>query len=243
MSTVTGSSGAGQGDGRSAPAPLIKAVVVDYGGVLTNPLDETFAEFAAAVGIPAALLRDAFARATAEDGRSPMADLEIGACTEEEMVLRVLSRLPGSPGPELLGGRPFGELWFRARRPNRELLAALRTLRASGYTLALLTNNVAEWGPRWRAQIPVDELFHTVVDSSAEGVRKPDPEIYRRLLDRLPHTPAECLFVDDLAENCEAAEALGMTAVRFTTTAPTLTAVTALLDSRGAHRPERSATR
>lgn len=231
---ATGRAGAGA-------APL-HAVVVDYGGVLTNPLVDTFEAFARTIGIPLASLQDAFAAATAEDGRSPMADLETGRCTEEEMVLRVLSRLPGSPGLELLGGRPFGELWFRARHTNAAMVDALRALRAGGYTVALLTNNVAEWGPRWRAGLPVDDLFHTIVDSSAEGVRKPDPEIYRRLLDRLPHPPEHCLFVDDLDENCAAAEAHGMTAVRFTTTPDTIERLHALLRERGAF-PVRSTAR
>ncbi|WP_063807402.1 HAD family hydrolase [Streptomyces caeruleatus] len=208
----------------------IKAVVCDYGGVLTNPLQETFAAFARTVGVPLRELQEAFAAATAADGRSPMADLETGACTEQEMVLRVLTRLPGSPGLELLGGRPFGELWFQARHVNQALVDQLRVLRADGYTLALLTNNVEEWRPRWRAGLPVDELFHTVVDSSVEGVRKPDPEIYRRLLDRLPHRPEECLFIDDLDENCAAAEAQGMTTLLFTTTEDTVARLDALRD-------------
>ncbi|MGW8763474.1 HAD family hydrolase [Streptomyces sp. NPDC055815] len=221
--------------------PRIRAVVLDYGGVLTNPLHETFAAFADVVGIPLEQLQAAFAAATGADGRSPMADLETGRCTEEEMVLRVLREVPGSPGLELLGGVPFGELWFRARLVNETLVGRLGELHEEGYLIALLTNNVKEWGPRWRAGLPLDEIFHTVVDSSAEGVRKPDPEIYRRLLDRLPVPAEECLFVDDLAENCTAAEDLGMTAIRFTTTGATLRAVDALLDERGAHRTRTSA--
>ncbi|MEU2234373.1 HAD family hydrolase [Streptomyces vietnamensis] len=224
-----------------AATPRIRAVVLDYGGVLTNPLHETFAAFADTVGVPLEQLQAAFATATRVDGRSPMADLETGRCTEEEMVLRVLRHLPGSPGLELLGGVPFGDLWFRARLVNEPLVERLGELHRAGYLIALLTNNVKEWGPRWRAGLPLDEIFHTVVDSSAEGVRKPDPEIYRRLLDRLPVPAEECLFVDDLAENCAAAEARGMTTIGFTTTGATLRAIDALLDERGAY-PTRTST-
>ncbi|MFJ1748731.1 HAD family hydrolase [Streptomyces sp. NPDC088116] len=245
----------------SAP---ITTVVVDYGGVMTNPLDETFAAFADAVGVPVTALQDAFAKATARHGRSPMADLETGDCTESEMVERVLaelpdSALPGGGGPDsagpggvalkspagagtvrrgldLLGGREFGELWFRARTVDEQMVCFLRSLRRFGYRTALLTNNVAEWGPRWRAQLPVDELFDLVVDSSQEGVRKPDPLIYRRLLDRLPASPRECLFLDDLEENCAAASGLGMLAVRFTTADEAIDQVVALLRSRGTYQ-------
>ncbi|MBO1334257.1 HAD family phosphatase [Streptomyces sp. VRA16 Mangrove soil] len=219
----------------------VRGIVCDYGGVLTNPLQETFAAFADTVGVPLPQLQRAFAAATAADGRSPMADLETGRCTEEEMVLRVLRELPGAPGLELLGGRPFGELWFRARLVNEELVGHLRRWHAAGCTLALLTNNVREWRPRWRAGLPVDELFHTVVDSSEEGVRKPDAEIYRRLADRLPVPLTQCLFVDDLADNRTAAEAHGMTAVPFTSTADAVRRIDALLRERGVHQPRSAA--
>ena len=51
--------------------------------------------------------------------------------------------------------------------------------------MALLTNNVREWEPRWRAMLPVDEIFETVVDSAFVGCRKPDPEIYGITLERI----------------------------------------------------------
>ncbi|MCX5586286.1 HAD family hydrolase [Streptomyces erythrochromogenes] len=212
----------------------ITTVVVDYGGVLTNPLIETFAAFARAVDVALPELQEAFARAARRHGSSPMADLETARCTETEMVERVLAELPGGRTyADLLGDEPFGEVWFRARTVNERLVRFLRELRQSGYRTALLTNNVKEWGPRWRAQLPVDELFDAVVDSSEEGVRKPDPLIYRRLLERLPATAHECLFLDDLEENCQAASDLGMLAVHFTTTDEAVDQIVALLRSRG----------
>ncbi|MEV7342862.1 HAD family phosphatase [Streptomyces sp. NPDC093544] len=195
----------------------IRIVVVDYGGVLTNPLVETFTEFATLVGLGVEELFGAFAAATQRYGQTPMADLETGAITEHQMVLRILAELPRGHGGAL-DGRPFGELWFRGRRPNEPFVSFLRTLKGEGYELAMLTNNVREWEPRWRAQLPVDELFRLVVDSHKEGVRKPSPEIYQILLSRLGAEPAECLFVDDTEENVEAARALGIPSVLFTDT-------------------------
>ena len=85
--------------------------------------------------------------------------------------------------------------------------------------MALLTNNVREWEPRWRAKLPdVDDIFEVIVDSAFVGMRKPDPEIYRLTLDRLGVAAERCVFVDDFEINCEAAAALGMTAVHFRTT-------------------------
>ncbi|MER6917161.1 HAD family phosphatase [Streptomyces sp. NPDC000594] len=207
----------------------VDTVVVDYGGVLTNPLAETFVAFAELAGIDPGKLAEAFAAATERHGITPMAALETGGITERQMAERILELLPEEAGRVLENGQGFGELWFRGRRANEPFVAYLRTLRARGYRLALLTNNVREWEPLWRAQLPVDELFEVVVDSHREGVRKPDPEIYRILLDRLAVTPERVLFVDDTAENCAAATALGIRSVLFTGTPEAIAAVDAAL--------------
>ena len=90
--------------------------------------------------------------------------------------------------------------------------------RRRGLRTALLTNNVREWEPLWRAKLPeLDEVFEIVVDSAFVGMRKPEPGIYELTVERLGDdlTAQECLFVDDIELNCEAARALGMTAVWF----------------------------
>ncbi len=94
----------------------------------------------------------------------------------------------------------------------------VRELRGRGVRTALLTNNVREWEPLWRSKVPeIDELFEVVVDSAFVGMRKPDPAIYELTLERLGDgvRPSDCVFVDDLDVNCDAARALGMTAIRF----------------------------
>ena len=82
---------------------------------------------------------------------------------------------------------------------------------------ALLTNNVREWEAKWRSMLPeIDEIFEVVVDSGFVDMRKPEPGIYELTLERLGGVgAADCLFVDDMEVNCEAARALGMTAVQF----------------------------
>ncbi|WP_129838230.1 HAD family phosphatase [Streptomyces sp. RFCAC02] len=207
----------------------IDTLVVDYGGVLTNPLGETYQLFANRVGVPLETIVTAFLRATERYGATPMADLETGAITEAEMIGRVTAELPPGTG-DILAGRPFGELWFRGRHANDDLVAYLHAVRAAGVRVALLTNNVREWRPRWRATLPVDELFDLVVDSSEEGVRKPDPEIYHRLLTRLNVAPDRCVFLDDTEENLVPARELGMHTVAFSTTAQAVKDVGTLLD-------------
>ena len=61
----------------------------------------------------------------------------------------------------------------------------MRDLRDRGYVMGLLTNNVREWEPRWRAMLPVDEIFGVIVDSAFVGMRKPEPEIYELTVERL----------------------------------------------------------
>jgi putative hydrolase of the HAD superfamily len=91
----------------------------------------------------------------------------------------------------------------------------IRRLRDEGLKVALLTNNVKEFGSAWRSTFPVDELFEIVVDSSEVGMRKPDPRIYRLTCERLGVAPAASVFVDDNRDNVEAARAVGIEAVHF----------------------------
>lgn len=86
-----------------------------------------------------------------------------------------------------------------------------RTVRARGLRMAVVTNNVKEFGDGWRKLVPVDELFDEVVDSSAIGIRKPDPRIYGVALDALGGVaPERAVLLDDAVANIEAARALGI---------------------------------
>ena len=99
---------------------------------------------------------------------------------------------------------------------NSEMIAYMRELRDRGLRTALLTNNVREWEATWRAMLPeIDEIFEVVVDSAFVGMRKPERGIYELTVERLGDGigPADCVFVDDMALNCDAARELGMAAV------------------------------
>ena len=94
-----------------------------------------------------------------------------------------------------------------------EVIATIRRLRGDGYRTALLSNNARELAPLWRPLLPLDELFDVVVDSSEVGMRKPDPRIYRLVLDRLGVVPARTVFLDDAPGNIAGAQAVGMQAI------------------------------
>ena len=212
----------------------VRALVCDYGGVLTNPLSETYEAFAEHYGISVHDILVALERAAELHGSWPMAELESARITEQEFLDRVRAQLP-QPAPELTA-EDFRVAWFAGRRTNQEFVSFLHSVRPVVDVTALLTNNVAEWRETWRAGLPVDQLFDVVVDSSDEGVRKPDPEIYLRLLERIGIPAQECLFVDDVQANCDAAQDLGMRTVLFEDTATAIVDIRALLPSSGRPR-------
>src|SRR6266516_694383 len=113
------------------------------------------------------------------------------------------------------------------------MIELMRERRESGLRMAMLTNNVREWEPLWRAKLPVDEIFEVVVDSAFVGMRKPERGIYELTVERLGDglRPGECLFLDDIEANCEAAAALGMHAVRFADNDQAIAEMEAVLDS------------
>jgi putative hydrolase of the HAD superfamily len=207
----------------------IRAIVSDFGGVLTSPLLDAFAGVQREHGIPLEAFGAALARAAEQDGgANPLFELEKGAISEAQFLAKLGAGLQAELGHavELHG---FGETFFRHLAPNEELFAFMRVLQERGYRMAILTNNVREWEPHWRSMLPIDEIFELVVDSGFVGLRKPDPAIYDLTLARLGIAAEEALFVDDLEVNCDAARALGMTAVWFRSNAQAIAEVEAAL--------------
>jgi len=209
----------------------IRAVISDFGGVLTSPLLGAFARFQEDTGVTLEQLGTAMAAGAGRlDGRNPLFELECGRISEG----RFLDILRDELEP-IIGERPplhrFGETYFDGLDPNEEMIELMASLAGRGYRMAILTNNIREWEPIWRAKLPVDEIFETVVDSAFVGMRKPDPEIYELTLERLDQiAAAECLFVDDTEVNCEAATALGIHAVHFRDNAQAIAEIRSALD-------------
>jgi putative hydrolase of the HAD superfamily len=192
----------------------IEAVISDFGGVLTTPLLQSFMAFQNETGISTETLGKAMQAVAEADGENPLFELERGEITE----VAFLERLTDGLEP-LLGHRPqmhrFREIYFDALDPNPPMIELMRELKAAGYRMAMLTNNVREWEPLWRSMLPVDEIFETVVDSGFVGCRKPESRIYELTLERIGLPAEACLFIDDLPHNCEGARKAGMSAVHF----------------------------
>ena len=188
-----------------------RALISDFGGVLTTPLQQGFLAYQDESGVSLERLGTAMAQAAAEHGENPLFALERGEISDAEFRRRVEAHL--DKGFDLAR---LQSLYFEHIEPNPAMIAFIREVRKDGLRTALLTNNVREWESRWRSKLPeIDELFEVVVDSAFVGMRKPDPAIYELTVERLGVRASECVFVDDLEINCRAARDLGMATVRF----------------------------
>jgi epoxide hydrolase-like predicted phosphatase len=212
---------------------MIRAVISDFGGVLTTPLFGGFAKVMEAQGLPIEALGHAMMRASHAHGENPLYDFERGKMTEAEFFDLLGDGLEAEVGRRV-PLKDFAEHYFSHLSPNHELIDHLRTLRDErGLRLALLTNNVKEWELRWRSMLPED-LFELIVDSAFVGMRKPEPGIYELTLERLGLPGEACAFIDDLEINCDAAREHGITPIRFESTAQVIRDLDALLSKRAA---------
>ena len=218
------------------PAPrrrrVIRAVVSDFGGVLTSPLLEGFARVQAGHGRAAARVR----RGAGARGRrrTRCSRSRSGAITEAEFLAALERELAAILGRDGLAARLRGALHGRAGRQRRavRLLPRRSTGAASGF--ALCTNNVREWEPLWRAKLPIDEIFETVVDSAFVGVRKPEPEIYAIVLERLGLAGGRVrVRRRHRSATSRPRAALGFAGVHFRDTAQAIAELDALLDGAG----------
>lgn len=201
------------------PAAAIEAVIFDYGGVISTPPFAGVADFEQAQGYPQGSMLRMFlgvdsGRVVDPEAARRWHALETGALSLARFLEHLLAR-----APEHLDGEGFdvgAYLEFSMVAPfgiHWQMVHRARELRDTGYSTAVLTNNVAEWGPVWRSSFPVDDLFPVVVDSCEVGLRKPDPRIYLLTCERLSVTAARCVFLDDNIANVQAARGVGMSAL------------------------------
>jgi putative hydrolase of the HAD superfamily len=196
----------------------VKGLLVDFGGVLTSNVFESFRAFCSAEGLEA----DSVRRLFREDpvALDLLRQLETGKLTEDEFSERF--------GP-LLGVRDYEGLvdrLFAGMEPNEPMLEMLRRARAQGVRTGLISNS---WGRGRYDRDSFGELFDGVVISGEVGMHKPQPEIFALGAERVGLEPRQCVFVDDLRENCAGAEAVGMTAVLHRDTTETIERVEELL--------------
>lgn len=193
---------------------MIEAVIWDFGGVLTTSPFEAFNRYEAERGYPRDFIRginatnpedNAWARF--ESSRISLDEFDLAFAAESA---EAGHRIPGSEVVALLSGDI---------RPR--MVEALKHCKEH-FRVACITNNVKSGsGPgmardseRADAVGSVMALFDLVVESSIEGIRKPDPRIYLLACERLGVAPERAVFLDDLGINLKPARALGMQTIK-----------------------------
>ena len=189
----------------------IEAILWDIGGVLTESPFEAFNRFEAANGLPRDFIRgvNATNAETNAWARFESNQIDVDAFNA---LFREESAARGHP----VDGKRVLELLGRAPRPR--MIEALRTCKRR-FRIGAITNNVKPAGdppssPRDSLMEAAMSLFEVVVESSVEGVRKPDPAIYAIACKRLRVEPYQAVFLDDLGINLKPARAMGMRTIK-----------------------------
>ncbi|MCU1502275.1 MAG: putative hydrolase [Ilumatobacteraceae bacterium] len=189
---------------------MIKAVLWDFGGVILSSPFEAFNKYEAEHDLPTDFLRtinatnpheNAWARLERSDISAMEFDTEFA--NESEAAGH---RVPGADVLAILAGDV-----------RDEMVALLDELKASGYRLACLTNNIGgqhSSNERSETIAAIMARFDVVVESSKIGVRKPEVQFYETACNLLGVDPSECVFLDDLGVNLKPAAEMGMTTIK-----------------------------
>jgi epoxide hydrolase-like predicted phosphatase len=182
--------------------PAYDAVLFDFGGVLTTPVWDSFAAYCRTEDLEADAVRQLFK--TDPEALKDLRKLELGEMSESEFE-QIFGKRLGIADPDGLIPSMFSGM-----QPEEDMVEAVREIRRSELKTGLISNS---WSTDHYDRELLMELFDVTVISAEVHMHKPQPEIYRLAAERLEVKPEECLFVDDLRENCEGAEAVGMMAI------------------------------
>jgi putative hydrolase of the HAD superfamily len=200
----------------------MRALVLDFGGVISRTLFETHADTEAALGLPAGTLtwRGPFDPASDALWR----DMQSGRISERDYWLartREVGSLLGEQWNEMqtLVQRARGAEPDAVARP--ETLALMREAVAAGKRLAILSNELdLFYGAALRQRMAALRDVELIVDATYTGILKPEPRAYALCTQQLGLAPGDCVFVDDQQRNVDGATAAGMVALWFDVTRP-----------------------
>ena len=209
---------------------LSKALILDFGGVVTRTLFETHADTEQALGLPPGTLTW---RGPFDVASDPLwAQMQRREITERDYWMTRTAEV----------GRMVGEDWRdmqtfvqRARGADPELVlrpearTAILRAKAAGCKLAILSNELdLFYGVNFRKRFPLIELFDVIVDATYTGILKPDPRAYEAVIEAVGLPRTDCVFVDDQLKNIEGANAVGLPSVHFDVLDPAASYATAL---------------
>lgn len=201
---------------------MTKALILDFGGVITRTLFETHDVTERALGLAPGTLtwKGPFDPAT-DPLWQRMQNRDI---TERDYWMERTRET----------GRLIGEDWTdmktfvqRARGAEPDLVLrpeareTILAAKAAGMKLAILSNELdLFYGVDFRKRFPLIELFDVIVDATYTGILKPDPRAYKQAIAEIQVAKENCVFVDDQRKNIEGADAVGLPNVHFDVTRP-----------------------
>ncbi len=197
---------------------MIRAILWDFGGVFTTSPFEAFARFEAANGLPKDFIRSINSTDPDTNAWARFESSEIDV-DEFDDAFRLEAEAQGYS----VRGKDVLELLSGDFRPR---MAAVLAECRRHYRVGCITNNMKKAGDgpamaqdddKARRAQEVMAMFEVVVESSVEGVRKPNPRIYEIACERLDVKPSETVFLDDLGINLKPARAMGMTTIKVVT--------------------------
>ena len=203
--------------------PDLTTLIVDFGGVLTTSMAESFTQFVRAEDVDGEHLHSVL---FADYGEGTLVHgIETGRITMEEFERELAGKLRTAGGSPVAAEGLVRRMFSGARADTR-MIAAVQKARESGLKTGLLSNS---WGNRDSYEFAhFDTLFDAVVISGEVGLRKPDPAIYALAAKDLGVPPGECVMVDDIGVNIKGAERAGMVGVHHVETETTLSELEAL---------------
>jgi putative hydrolase of the HAD superfamily len=190
---------------------MIEAVIFDFGGVLTSSPFEAFSRFEAERGLPADIIRRTNAANHWENAWAKFERAEVDIDAFDHLFAAESLAL----GAEVRG-RDVLPLLSGDLRP--EMVEALRMVKTK-FRTGCITNNlpanaIGSVGGRSLYIAEVMALFDHVIESAKIGLRKPDPRIYRMMVEALGVDPKHCVYLDDLGVNLKPARDMGMTTIK-----------------------------
>ena len=180
----------------------MRGLLVDFGGVLTTNVFDSFKQFCVTEGLDPQTVKRLFREDPQALGE--LRRLEKGELTEEEFSDRFGPMLGVSDTDGLV------DRLFAGMGPDEAMIEAVKKARRSGVKTGLISNS---WGRGRYDRDAFPEMFDGVVISGEVGLHKPEPEIFRMGAEKVGLPPEDCVFVDDLKENCAGAAAVGMTPI------------------------------
>ncbi len=202
-----------------------RALIVDFGGVLTSPMQDAMVRFADELGIDLQdVVRAALSGYMGDGDDRLVFDFETGRISQEEFAVAFAQRLGDICGKSI---DPHGlvQRIFRLEVEPR-MFDAVKAAAAAGYKTALLSNS---WGTELYPRDLLDPIFDVQVISGDVGLRKPDPAIYELTLSKLDVPGESCVFVDDHPGHLKAAIEFGITTVLHRTPDETIATLDELL--------------